>query len=162
MLFWEGWKQAGNAARCLMHHPATLALCFPPCFGKQRLNGQNQSLSKGKFIEQLKMISNRRMGEHVQTLLLLQLSSQDHAGDAPQRGRSSGTRSQLSTKTSPKEITNMQNTRQSHVQTSTLSTSKIQAEIHRAGTTLVCKALPNPTVLQQGTPGLRERREAES
>lgn len=27
---------------------------------------------------------------------------------------------------------------------------------------LVCKALPNPTILEQGAPGLRERQEAES
>ena len=44
-------------------HPAPLALFFPPCFGKQGLNGQNcKRLSKGKFAGQLKTTSKRRMG----------------------------------------------------------------------------------------------------
>lgn len=58
---------------------------------------------------------------------------------------SSSTETQLSAETSPKEIAGIGTARQSHFQTSTLSTSKSRAKIHQASTSLVCKALPNPT-----------------
>lgn len=65
---------------------------------------------------------------------------------------SSGTQTQLSAETAPKEITGIGTAQQSHFHTSTLSTSKIRAKIHQASTSLVCKALPNPTSSNSALP----------
>lgn len=62
----------------------------------------------------------------------------------------------LPPKASLKAITDTQTIRRCHIHTSTLSTSKTRAQICQKNKPTPRQALPNPSILELGAPGLRE------